>query len=72
MVTSALHMPRAMAIFRKQGMEPIPAPTDYVVKVREGGVRLGMFIPSAGALEKVGRAIHEYLGLLWGKLRSQM
>lgn len=72
LVTSASHMPRAMGLFRKHGMEPIPAPTDYMVKEREGGLRLGMFIPSAGSLEKVGRVIHEYLGMMWGKMRSQI
>lgn len=72
LVTSASHMPRAMALFRKQGMEPIPAPTDYMVKKREGGVRPGMFFPSAGSLEKAGRAIHEYLGIMWAKLRCEI
>jgi len=72
LVTSASHMPRSMALFRKQGMEPIPAPTDYMVGKREGGLTPGVFFPGAGALEKAGRAIHEYLGMMWGKLRSQM
>jgi len=72
LVTSAAHMPRAMGLFRKQGMEPIPAPTDYMAGEREGGLRLGMFFPSAGSLEKAGSAIHEYLGMVWGKLRSQI
>lgn len=72
LVTSASHMLRAMALFRKHGMEPIPAPTDYMVKEREGGLRLGMFFPSAGSLEKAGRAIHEYLGMAWAKMRSQI
>ncbi len=71
LVTSAAHMPRAMGLFRKQGMEPIPAPTDYMVREREAGLRLGMFFPSAGSLEKAGSAIHEYLGMVWGKLRKQ-
>ncbi|MFX0203872.1 MAG: ElyC/SanA/YdcF family protein, partial [Candidatus Hodarchaeota archaeon] len=32
LVTSASHMPRAAAMFKKLGMRPIPAPTDYAVK----------------------------------------
>jgi uncharacterized SAM-binding protein YcdF (DUF218 family) len=31
LVTSAMHMPRAAAIFEKQGFEVTPAPTDYLV-----------------------------------------
>ena len=42
------------------------------MKERGRGLRLGMFFPSAGSLEKAGRAIHEYLGMVWGKVRSQI
>ena len=72
LVTSASHMPRSMALFRAQGMAPIPAPTDYMVKQREGGLTPGDFFPNAGALEKAERAIHEYLGMVWGKVRGQI
>lgn len=72
LVTSAAHMPRAMALFRKHDMKPIPAPTDYLVKEREGELTPGVFFPNAEALEKAERAIHEYLGMMWGKLRSQI
>jgi len=71
LVTSASHMPRAMALFRGQGMEPTAAPTDYMVCAKEGGVRPGDIF-SAGALEKAGRAIHEYLGMVWAKVRGQI
>lgn len=71
LVTSASHMPRAMGLFRKHGMEPIPAPTDYMVKEREA-LTPGVFFPDADSLEKAERAIHEYLGILWGKLKSQI
>jgi len=32
LVTSANHMPRAVAAFRKAGMQPIPAPTEYLTR----------------------------------------
>ncbi|KKK76234.1 hypothetical protein LCGC14_2865700, partial [marine sediment metagenome] len=57
LVTSATHMPRAMALFKKHGMEPIPAPTDYLVMQKEG-ISPGDFFPSAGSLGKAGQALH--------------
>ncbi len=72
LVTSASHMPRSMALFRKHDMKPIPAPTDYMVMESEGGLTPGVFFPNAGALEKAGTAIHEYLGMMWAKVRGQV
>ena len=71
MVTSAAHMPRSMALFEKQGMKPIPAPTGYGVKQRQRP-RPGMFFPGASALRKAEIAFHEYLGMAWAKMRSQI
>ena len=71
LVTTASHMPRSMALFRKQGMSPIPAPTEHLVKEREH-ISPGMFFPGASNLRKVERAFHEYMGLLWGKMREQL
>jgi len=71
LVTSASHMPRSMALFQKQGMQPIPAPAQPLVKNREAiKVSPGSFFPSPGNLDKSARAIHEYLGIVWGKLRG--
>ena len=72
LVTSASHMPRAMALFRKHGMEPVPAPTDYMVNSREGGLTPGVFFPGADSLEKVERVVHEYLGMVWAWLNGQV
>ena len=71
LVTAASHMPRSMALFRKQGMNPIPAPTEHLVKKRQK-VSPGLFFPGASNLRKVERAFHEYLGLVWGKIRGQI
>lgn len=71
LVTSASHMPRSMALFKKCGMHPIPAPTDYFVKKRQR-VSPGIFFPSANNLRKAERAFHEYLGIAWAKLRGQI
>ena len=71
LVTSAVHMPRAMALFRKQGMEPIPAPTDFLVKKGQG-FGPGIFFPGAGELVQTERAVYEYMGMAWARLRGQM
>jgi len=71
LVTSASHMPRSMAMFKKLGMDPFPAPTDHWVKERQR-ISPSMFFPSAGNLRKAERAVYEYLGLMWAKLRGQL
>ena len=71
LVTSASHMPRAMALFKRRGMHPIPAPTEYLAKARQK-ISPAMFFPSADGLQKAERAFHEYLGLAWAKLRGQI
>ena len=71
LVTSATHMPRSMALFRNQGMEPIPAPAGHIVKKRQG-LSPGIFFPSAGELYQTERAVYEYLGMAWARLRGQI
>jgi len=73
LVTSAAHMPRSMALFRKQGMNPIPAPTGHQVKERQRGeISPGSFFPGIGELEKAEMAVYEYLGLAWVKIRGKI
>ncbi len=71
LVTSALHMPRAKALFEAQGLEVIPAPTGFSVTQASwnaafrGGWRnvlLGL-VPDAGSLGLTTSALKEYLGL---------
>ena len=46
LVTSASHMPRSMGMFKKLGMQPIPAPTGYSI-VRSQSISPGDFFPSS-------------------------
>jgi len=71
LVTSATHMPRAMALFRRQGLKPWAAPTDHLFKAdRHFDPR--DLIPSADNLRLSLTAAHEYLGLIWAHLRGQI
>ena len=72
LVTSASHMPRAMALFRAQGLDPTPAPTEYMAPERSPEARWNIYYlrPSATGLRMTERAFHEYLGLAWGRMRG--
>lgn len=62
LVTSALHMPRAMGVFRAQGWDPLPVPVDF-----RGDGRLRLLQPAeslGGRLAEIDRAAREWAGLL--------
>jgi uncharacterized SAM-binding protein YcdF (DUF218 family) len=61
LVTSAMHMPRALALFRAQGLDACARPTDFRF-VPPGWP--GYVIPQVSALDKSTDAVHEYLGLV--------
>lgn len=71
LVTSAAHMPRAMALFRKAGTKPVPAPTGYLTK-QQGSKRFDYYYPGLPGLSKTSTAVYEYLGLAWAKLRGRI
>ena len=62
LVTSAFHMPRAVAVFEAQGVEVVPAPTDFKRLVGEG--LIPGWLPGAGNLARSSFALHEMAGLL--------
>jgi uncharacterized SAM-binding protein YcdF (DUF218 family) len=64
LVTSANHMPRAVASFKKAGLDPIPAPTDYQARNNYGF--LG-YLPTLRHLECANLFIYESLGMAWYK-----
>ncbi len=71
LVTCARHMPRSILMFKKLGMNPIPAPTGHKVKNRQSP-SFGSFFPNALSLHKSEIAFYEWLGILWAKLRGQI
>jgi len=70
LVTSAWHMPRAMGLAQKAGLNVTAAPTDYLSPIDR--TTLGMWFEfSTEGLQQTARAGREGLGLLWTKLRGQ-
>ncbi len=69
LVTSAIHMPRAMEFCSKNDLMPTPAPTNYLIK-NDISVNKYDFIPSYFKIMLMQRAMHEYLGILKLKLSS--
>ena len=77
LVTSAMHMPRSMAIFKHLGIDAIAAPTDYRVSQLElnepnlqtESVILGL-IPNEERLFVTTSAIREYIGMWVYKIKD--
>jgi uncharacterized SAM-binding protein YcdF (DUF218 family) len=61
LVTSAYHMRRSQALFEAQGIEVIPAPTDYQQLVAQPV--LPGWLPTVGSLHQTTDALHEIVGL---------
>jgi uncharacterized SAM-binding protein YcdF (DUF218 family) len=78
LVTSALHMPRSVALYRKLGWDVTPAPTDYAVTEQiwedlwrpDLANQLFNFLPTARNLSQTTNALKEYLGLFVYGLRG--
>ena len=78
LVTSAVSMPRALAAFRHENIDAIPAPADFVTPGLEADLSTLRFrervdwletivlfmMPDPENLNQVDRALHEYAGLL--------
>ncbi len=77
LVTSAMHMPRSLLIFKHQGITAIPAPTDFLVSDYElqelsnsSQSKLLSLLPNADNLEHFTSALKEYIGLVVYRLRG--
>jgi len=77
LVTSAAHMPRSIAIFRRANIDAIPAPTDFMVSDRNlveyrhsSEARILNLIPSSDSLDYTTQAIKEYIGIIIYRLKG--
>ena len=70
LVTSALHMPRAVLQAQKAGLSVTPAPCDYISGRMQSRWFPSAIIPGLDALRYSHRACHEYIGLLWVGIRG--
>jgi uncharacterized SAM-binding protein YcdF (DUF218 family) len=78
LVTSAMHMPRSVALFRKQGVDVIPAPTDFHLTDADwqalwhpnlSWLAINL-LPDAGSLATTTSAMKEYIGIFIYRLRG--
>ena len=79
LVTSALHTPRSVGIFEKQGFTVVPAPTDFLVTRGDAsaatasvGARIYHLVSDAQYLALSTKALKEYLGIAVYRLRGWM
>jgi uncharacterized SAM-binding protein YcdF (DUF218 family) len=69
LVTSAFHMPRALATFRHVGPRVLPSPSGYSMASYKKPVLLEWW-PTLGNLAKAQALVHENLGILIYRLRG--
>ncbi|HCO12353.1 MAG TPA: envelope biogenesis factor ElyC [Desulfonauticus sp.] len=69
LVTSATHMQRALLLFQKEGLNPIPSPSPYLTR-KTSNYTLWEYFPSYKGVQKSERLFYELLGLLWSDLKG--
>ena len=70
LVTSAWHMPRAMALFRHTGLAPLACPADFTAHTGDA-VNWQDFFWDVSSLERSTFAVRERVGYLWIWLRGK-
>ncbi|MFZ4802052.1 MAG: YdcF family protein [Chlorobium sp.] len=70
LVTSAFHMRRAQYLFEHEGFDVVPFRVDYQVET-VSDLTILRFLPSAAALERSEKALHEMIGWIYYWARWQ-
>ena len=61
LITSAMHMPRSVGVFRKAGWMVLPYPVDFKTEVTG---QFNYFQGLAGGFDTLGTALKEWIGLI--------
>jgi uncharacterized SAM-binding protein YcdF (DUF218 family) len=70
LVTEAYHMYRAMRCFEGQGMEVVPSACHH--RATQFRFRLADFLPSPSSARNCQVVVHEWLGVVWYRLRGRI
>jgi len=70
LVADAMDLLRAELCFRKQGLDVLPSGCNY--HATQWRWRLFNFLPSPGAAKGIERVTHEWLGIVWYKLKERI
>jgi uncharacterized SAM-binding protein YcdF (DUF218 family) len=69
LVTYARDLPRAVGMFEQYGVNVIAAPVRFDTSRADGPMAIGDWLPSAKSMYQFREACHEYVGLLWYRVR---
>ncbi len=73
LVSSAWHLPRAMALFEAQGMAPVAAPTDFITGTKPvSSSPLSLLLLHPQNYELWILYLHERIGLLWAHFNGDL
>lgn len=73
LVTSAMHLPRAMALCQKQGLHPVAAPANFPYPYEDmTNWKSRFFLIEPSHWVFIQSAWHEVLGIVWGKWMKQL
>lgn len=67
LVTDAMHMPRARAVFERAGLDVVSAPTMFF---SNQPLSIHAWIPSAEGMRRSWYAMYELIGIAWYRLRA--
>ncbi|MDB4683907.1 YdcF family protein [bacterium] len=70
LVTSASHMPRSVAVFKKVGLDVIPVGADFIGANNPVSQSIFHLIPSAGGFSNLKNFMHEQVGWWFYKSRG--